>query len=169
MYLSMHLNNVWQESLSGSARTPHFHMCEYFFHNWMRVKGCAWRRGKLLRIYILTHVNVTQQSFWILWRLRIAHVPSLGLFFRDGSGISERILKNSHILDMYVPRLPWCLPLIKLVVIRSSDHNFLLRLILWKWGNHSSCVRDLSDRGILKCPKCPTLAQFQDSKVHTLS
>ena len=34
----MHLNNVWQESLSGSTRTPHFLVCEYFFHNWMRVK-----------------------------------------------------------------------------------------------------------------------------------
>ena len=38
MYLAMHLNNVWQEPLSGSTRTPHFHRCEYFFHNWMRVK-----------------------------------------------------------------------------------------------------------------------------------
>ncbi len=37
MYLARHLNNVWQESLSGSTRTPHFHMGEYFFHNWMRV------------------------------------------------------------------------------------------------------------------------------------
>ena len=37
IYLAMHLNNGWQESLSGSTWTPHFHMCEYFFHNWMRV------------------------------------------------------------------------------------------------------------------------------------
>ncbi len=37
LYLTMHLNNCWQESLSGSTRTQHFHMCEYFFHNWMRV------------------------------------------------------------------------------------------------------------------------------------